>query len=232
MMTPVEFRLASEQLSIEAALERLWYYPVPTLDRYDLPGKEDPNVLTRADVVRTRALASRISNREADWFVETAQDAPWSMVEVDAELGESAPGTAGFIAMNDLYRHFLTRRLRGVALGKLHKVLHLCRPRLYPILDSKLWAVYAPAQKRVAQRYPELSGRFDRRQRTWVAIHEDIKASKAAFAALRVAIRRNQLPAEHRLTPEQQSRSITNFDKVSDVRILDALAWRGEPQPR
>ncbi len=90
---------------------------VRTLTEYDLAGQGDPSRLTRAEVVRTRVIASRISNHELMWFLERSRTAGWSDVEPDADLRDADPGReAGLYDRAEaLYGHFRTASPRGVS---------------------------------------------------------------------------------------------------------------------
>lgn len=120
--------------------------------QYDLPGPGDPHVLTREEVVRTRAIASRISEEEADWFVNQSADAPWADVPAYLDLRVCDPSAEGaeYDAAEALYMHFFDQRPKSISIGKIHKVLHVKRPHLYPILDSRLRQLYLPLARDAA----------------------------------------------------------------------------------
>ena len=69
--------IAGRVLPNSECIDKLRRYPLRTLCRYDLPGPGDPNILKRDEIVRTRAVSSRISDVEVDWCLEHAEDAPW-----------------------------------------------------------------------------------------------------------------------------------------------------------
>jgi hypothetical protein len=57
-------------------------------------------------------------------------------------LADADPDATGgdFDHAADLYWYFTSPdRIRGVGVAKLHKVLHVKRPGLYPILDKQDW---------------------------------------------------------------------------------------------
>lgn len=93
MATPPMIVIADGALSIDEAVLKLDDYPLKTLCRYDLPGPGDPYLLTREELIRTRALRSRIRNAELDWFLDRASSAPWPSPEAD--LRQADPGVAG-----------------------------------------------------------------------------------------------------------------------------------------
>jgi len=186
-----------------------------TLLRYDRPGPGDPVVLTAAEVARTRLVRSRISNEEArDWFLARAEDAPWADVPVDATLADADPGVHGglYDAAQALYLHFRARR--GVATAKVSKVLHVKRPALYPILDSRLMRSYRTAAREAAARYPDRGATH----LYWAAVRDDVidPRNVASLAAIR----------------EQLSAEGSPLAGLSDLRLLDIATWSPSPSSR
>jgi hypothetical protein len=93
--------------------------------------------------------------------------------------------------------------------GKLHKVLHLKRPHLYPILDSQLRRTYRTKAKLAGAqlaRHGQPS-----RPAYWAAIRDDLLANALALRQLR-----DQLVED----PE-----LERLAGLSDLRLLDILAW-------
>lgn len=178
-----------------------------TLTRYDGGGAGDPGSLSRDEVLRTKVINSRISFEEANWFVARAGDAPWSNVPADAMLADADPSATGelYDAMEHLYRHFAGRPQVNAA--KISKVLHLKRPALYPILDSRLMRSYGPAARRAAARYPDRGFR----RMYWAAVRDDVldETNVACLTALRTELRAASSP----------------MAGLSDVRLLDIAAW-------
>ncbi|ANC31957.1 hypothetical protein I598_2420 [Isoptericola dokdonensis DS-3] len=185
-----------------------------TLTKYDLGGSGDANVLTADEVTRTRIIASRISATESAWFVERGRSAPWSQVAADASLASADPAEPDglYAAAIALYDHFREAAPKGVATAKIHKVLHLKRPALIPILDSRLLAAYGPAAAEAARRHPDLGAR----RLNWVAIREDLIDESNARALTEV---RARLAADEDATVRVMAR-------LTDLRLLDAVAWR------
>lgn len=103
-----------------------------TVRKYDLADRGDPDVLSLEEVVRTRIIKSRISNRECDWLVSTAAEGQglWSAVAPDARLADADPGEVGVLYDKalSLFNHFYDQRPRGLSRGKISKVLHVKRP--------------------------------------------------------------------------------------------------------
>jgi hypothetical protein len=61
---------------IGECIDKLRRYPQRTLCRYDVPGPGDPNRLTRDEILRTRAVSSRISDAEVGWFFVLRDSTP------------------------------------------------------------------------------------------------------------------------------------------------------------
>ncbi|MCK0115994.1 DUF6308 family protein [Isoptericola sp. S6320L] len=185
-----------------------------TLAKYDLGGSGQADVLTTDEVTRTRIIASRISKVECAWFVERASSAPWSAVPADASMVDADPAESDglYAAGIALYQHFRTAAPRGVAIAKIHKVLHLKRPALIPILDSRLLAAYATAAAEAARRHPHLGAR----RLNWAAIREDIidESNARALADVRA-----------RLASDEDA-TVQVMAQLTDLRLLDAVAWR------
>jgi len=201
--------VAGHALSIGEALSKLADYPPKTLCRYDLPGPGDPHLLTREEVVRTRALRSRITNAELDWFLDRASRAPWP--SPDADLRQADPGVAGglYDRLAALYEHFNNAAPPGIAMAKISKVLHLKRPAAYPILDRRVTTTYRQAAVRAAREYPRLGYK----RAYWAAIRSDLitNTQSGALAALHTSL--------------QAAARVQHLPQVTDLRMLDMLTW-------
>jgi hypothetical protein len=88
--------LAGRRFHGNRVLEKFLEYPQRTPGHYDLPPSASPRTLTRAKVVRTRAISSRTSNSQADWFVARAAEAgtPWPDDDADLRDGCASEGSA------------------------------------------------------------------------------------------------------------------------------------------
>jgi hypothetical protein len=190
-----------------------------TVEIYDLGGQGDACTLTSDEVTRTRKVSSRISNTERDdWFVPWAATCEplWHEVPADARLADADPSVDGglYDAMLALFNHFDGAGRRRIGYGKISKVLHLKRPHLYPILDSKLRAAYRGAAEAVAERYR--NHRPGVRWSYWAAIRDDVlkPANREALQAIREEM------ASH------ERALVRRAATLSDVRLLDILVWR------
>lgn len=206
----VTVAIADKSLTIEQALAAFGRYRLKTVHRYDLTGLGDPYVITPEEVVRTRAVSSRLSNREAAWMVARSQNAPWPLP--DADLADADPSVRHglYDQMNSCYEHFYSDRPRNVGIGKISKVLHIKRPKLFPILDSEVTACYKSAAGRAAMNYPERGYKV----MFWAAIRDDLIANRESgtLAALRDGLTH---------TPE-----LRIYADLTDLRLLDILTWR------
>lgn len=204
--------IAGRVLSIDECIEKLRRYPSRTLLRYDLPGPGDPNTLARDEVTRTRAVSSRISEAEANWFLARAKDAPWPSIEAD-DLRHADPAVTdgSYDQLVALYKHFSDAAPPRVGIAKVSKVLHVKRPGAYPILDKRITSIYRDAAAEAARRYPQRGYR----RANWAAIRDDLIANteSGALEVLRVALR-------------DAVESGARLKSVTDLRLLDMLTWR------
>lgn len=196
-----------------------------TVTNYDLiPGESDEVTSQMIRATRRPWMNSRISSDEEGWFIEQARGAPWDLVPPEAQLRDADPTVAGglYDRASRLWEHFWDAAPRGVRVAKISKVLYLMRPGMFPILDSRLTSLYDAAAKvaarEVAARRPEFA-RFKRLQ--WEAVRRDLVESEKALVELREALGQVAVPlaaeaAEH----------------ISDLRLLDMLAWAAAGEAR
>lgn len=219
LLSPV--RVAGRSVSDPLAVLRS-YVDRPVLARalrlYDAPGPGEPDVVLLDEARRTRRIASRMSEVQAEWFVERSKDdvvrTNLRLLPAGARLADADPLDSGglYDKATALFEAFATAAPAGVAGGKLHKLLHIKRPALIPILDSKLRRVY----KDEARRW----GMTIRRERGlkghgyWAAIRADLVdlENAAAIAACR-----------SELVSREDSECLL---ALSDLRLLDILSWQ------
>jgi hypothetical protein len=187
-----------------------------TIRDYDLPGPGQPCLLSTDEVARTRRINSRISNEQLRCLVDAAgATSLWCTVPVSALLADADPSVHGGLYDDAirLFNHFLDCRPRGVAHGKVSKVLHVKRPGLIPILDTKVRVLYRASARAAAKVHNQ--GRAPVRYAFWAAMRNDVinPDNGAALAELRDFL-------------ECQSDSVVrSAAKLTDVRLLDILAW-------
>lgn len=201
--------IAEKTLSTADALERLEQYPLRTPKIYDFPSPGEPSAITADEVARTRAVNSRISAVESDWFISLASTAPWTPTDCDLRDADPAEPGGPYDSMLSLYVHFAGAAPKGVSTAKISKVLHLKRPTQFPILDSRLMRIYANAAARTAACFPSRGNR----RMYWAAIKLDLERSTDGLAKLRSKI------AVHPAARVQVLQALT------DLRLHDMLAW-------
>ena len=167
-------------------------------------------------------MNSRISAAEGHWFKAQAQSAPWHLVPDDADLADADPVEVDGLYDHalSLYNHFYAAAPKQVSVAKVSKVLHLMRPRLFPILDSRLIAFYSTQAENIALEVAKQRPEFGHKRMNWAAIRSDILRNRHPLVELRVALRQSEAPLASQVA-----------ERVGDVRLLDMLAWDASGQP-
>lgn len=222
MAQPRSVQLAGKTVSDPLGVLRA-YAERPDLQRtvinYDLPGPGSATLVTLEEAgARTRRIASRVSNVEAQWFADRSSDpavvAAMEAVPVTASLTEADPLQPGALYDNAsaLYEAFRAEAPPGVAVGKIHKVLHVKRPALVPILDSKLRHLYAPVARQWRDRLWAERGLVGHGY--WAAIRADLcdPSNAPALKACRAQL-------------TERGDALSVLSELSDLRLLDILAW-------
>ncbi|WP_350247576.1 DUF6308 family protein [Rhodococcus sp. D-6] len=205
--------IAGRSIDIDTAVAKAYGYPAVTVARYDLPGPGPAAAITADEIARTHKVRSRISHAQRDWFIRTAVDAPWAAVPIGAQLVDADPNISGelYDRAEALYDHFRTAAPRQVGVAKISKVLHLKRPGLFPILDSKVMAFYRHHARAAAARYPHRA----KRAMFWAAIRDDVCTNLDSGA----------LPLFRRCLAQSESEQVRRIATLTDVRLLDLLTW-------
>ena len=149
---------------------------------------------------------------------DLAATAPWDLVPVDAKLADADPCQRDGLYDNGstLYAHFRADAPKGIKAAKIYKVLHLMRPGFFPILDARLSKRYDAPARTIAPVVnacrPDLP---TSKYAYWAAIRVDLLAASSEIEAIRRSLKASGDPflAEA-------------IDAISDVRLLDMLAWR------
>ncbi|UGQ60500.1 DUF6308 family protein (plasmid) [Rhodococcus pyridinivorans] len=205
--------IAGRSIDIDTAVAKAHAYPAVTVARYDLPGPGPAAVITADEIARTYKVRSRVSHAQRDWFIRSAVDAPWAAVPIEAQLVDADPNISGglYDRAEALYDHFRTAAPRHVEVAKISKVLHLKRPGLFPILDSKVMAFYRLQARAAAARYPHRG----RRAMFWTAIRDDVCTNLDSGA----------LPMLRRRLAQSETDQVRRLATLTDVRLLDVLTW-------
>lgn len=217
MATTVTLTVAGTEFTVAQALTRFAKYPRKTPTRFDYPPRGDFGRISLEEIKRTRYVSSRISYAQGDWFVANASNAPW--ISTDADFADADPEVRGglFDGMSDLYRYFRENAPKGIGFAKVHKVLHVKYPAVFPLLDSRLWRSYGGAARTHKSRFPELWGSEHR----WLAVRDDLVASRSSGAI--GELREAMMKYEHS-DPDVQKR-VHDMTQLTDLRLLDILVW-------
>lgn len=122
---------------------------------------------------------------------------------------------------SELYEHFRGAAPKGVKIAKVHKVLHLMRPGMFPILDSRLAELYRTSARDAASKLRDC--RLDlplSRHAYWAAIRRDLLEALPAIEVIRRVFRESGHDVVARAVAE-----------LTDLRILDMLAWQAGGRP-
>jgi hypothetical protein len=188
-----------------------------TLRDYDLSDPGDPGVLTAAEAWRSRIISSRLTHAERDKLVSRAERAPWASVPADADLADADPAVSDglFASTARLYwAFFWPERIPGVARAKVHKVLHIKRPGLYPILDDHLKGLYKPYASAWPDRLHYLEGvTATDSPPYWAAIRDDLVTNHDALERYRIHL------------AEEGSETVRLMAKLTRLRLQDIIAW-------
>jgi uncharacterized protein DUF6308 len=184
-----------------------------TLNNYDLAGQGNPGILTEGDVARTRIIASRISRDECERLLKRADGAPWDCVSAEADLAAADPARRGglFDQAAALYWHFTVPHEAGLGPAKIHKVLHVKRPGVYPVLDRLVRRLYRVQARKFTGLIP--GARPGGSVTFWAAIREDLidAGNHSAVLHYRAALR-----ADPQTAP---------MAGLPFLRLLDIVSW-------
>jgi hypothetical protein len=188
-----------------------------TIRDYDLPGPGSPGELTAEEAWRSRIIGSRLTYAERDQVVDRAADAPWAGVSAGADLADADPATPGgpFAAAASLYWRFTwPERIHGVRAAKVHKILHVKRPALYPILDGSLSALYRPFASdwlKPLSYLGELT--TDDSPPYWASFRADLVRNYDELQNYRTQLAR------------EGDQTVCLMAKLTRLRLLDVIAW-------
>ncbi|MEU6208055.1 hypothetical protein ABZ814_31285, partial [Micromonospora musae] len=124
-----------------------------TLQHYDgLAGTSRSLTPQLIKATRWPWMNSRISRKQEERLLQLSDSAPWQDVPIDARLHDADPVEPDglYARMLRLYEHFFQQRPEGLGHAKVSKCLHLMRPALFVILDSKLLRLYRAAAMQAA----------------------------------------------------------------------------------
>lgn len=214
--------LAGRRLSVEWAREALSSYPPTTVICYDLGGDPEGSPapsdgLGLVDFGRAVLIDAGISGAEAAGLLKAARSAHdrglWSSVDMEERLEDADPFERGglYDRASDLYSHL--RQVTGVGPTKATKLLHLKRPWLYPIVDSKVRELYDEPAREAAGVNPR-AGEEGWSRVFWDPIREDLLTNLEVLGELKAWAAGHEL--EH----------LQRVGRLSRLRIQDMLAWK------
>ncbi len=150
-------------------------------------------------------------------MVKRAASAPWGCVPVNADLVDADPAEPEglFADAVRLYWSFTSpQRIKGVAVAKVHKVLHPKRPGLYPILDQRLKRLYRPGAAAWAGRLSHLGAvTLADSPPYWAAFRDDLAANREVLRAYQVRM------------AEDNDLGVRMMGELTCLRLQDIIAW-------
>jgi len=190
-----------------------------TIREYDLGGRGDPHHLTADEAWRTRIIHSRLTRSECEELVARAAQprCPWRDVPDDADLSGADPVArdAVFDKATSLYWHFTRpKRIHGIRVAKVHKILHIKRPALYPILDDKVRDLYRDNAKPWVDELGRLEVTIEDSPPYWAAIRHDLVRNKAPLDEYR------------RDLATDADETVRLMAQLTDLRLQDIVAWQ------
>jgi hypothetical protein len=210
-------QIGDHKLDRDNALGILQEYAVTyasTVRFYDLAG--DPgghpgpgsdacsaSVVSLGDIGRLVVINAALSAADVATLMDADAAAEFAAVPADARLEDCAPGTSLYRAATALYDKY---RLRNIGQAKRSKLLHLKRPWLVPIADTRVTAGYRDRSTARAKKLGIASGH-------WEAAREDLAAAAGDFEWLTAKLRTQPEPAIQRLS------------RLTSLRLLDIIAW-------
>lgn len=181
--------IAGEQWSVaQAAAVCRWYggeHP-DTLEYYDFGGVDaDPHAHDSVDLSDAGRLVVINANLKADdvpRMIAAGKSAPWEAVTADDDL-RTNDWEDLLTRAERLYLHFRKAETGGLGPTRTHKLLHLKRPRVFPIVDSVVRQTYLDAASQEAR------GLGQRQPVYWPALAREIRANADAYRQLTEQLR-------------------------------------------
>ena len=217
-------RVGDNELSRDKALLLLQEYAVSnasTVLVYDLAGDPEgrpgPDCAARpvdsvdlADIGRLVAINARLAARDPATLTSIDAAAEFAAVAPDARIENCEPGSDLYAAATGLYEKYRLHDGSNIGQAKRSKLLHIKRPWLVPIADSRSITAYR-------QRAGIQAGRPSRH---WEAVREDLITGAEHFEWLTAQLGQHPQPEVQRL------------GRLTRLRLLDILAWTlGGPEP-
>ncbi len=213
-------RLGDDGRSRDEALGLLQSYAVTypaTVLFYDLAGDPDGRPgpggaaepvdgVTLGDIGRLVAIDAGLAAPDVGTLMGIGAAAEFAAVPAIARLEDCEPGSHLYKTATALYEKYRLRAGSNIGQAKRSKLLHLKRPWLVPIADSRVMGVYR-------RRADEWAGRLGQASGHWEAVREDLIAAVDDFEWLTGRLNEDENPAVRRL------------GRLTSLRLLDILAW-------
>lgn len=232
--------IADETVELhEAARWLLQDYEPAIIEFYDCAGTSAPvrsstDGVDLEDLGRLVCVAASLTYERGHTLLQEDQQAPWPAVDISplAEIEADEDDFYGHPAVDalwNLFRFWCERD--GLNFGTVGKLLHIKWPQFVPITDSAFTSVY---RSRAVEKHntsdhirEELGDQRHRRSRAnvrayWSAFHDDLVDNELELQELREEF--DRIEVERGPAEDHRSR----LKSLSDVRLLDALAWGAE----
>lgn len=213
-------RIGDRDFDLDQALGLLQGYAVNyanTVRLYDLAGDPDGrpgpggaaepvNTVTLGDIGRLVVINAGLSADDVATLMDIDATTEFAAVPATARLEHCEPGSNLYQAATALYEKYRLVRGSNIGRAKRSKLLHLKRPWLVPIADTRVISVY----RRRADSWAATLGTPDGH---WEAVREDLTAGADDFEWLTTRLCDLQEPSVRRLA------------RLTNLRLLDILAW-------
>jgi hypothetical protein len=213
-------RVADRDLDLGQALGYLREYAVTyanTVRLYDLAGDPDGrpgpgsaaepvNAVALADIGRLVVINASLGADDVATLMDIDAAIEFTAVPPAARLEDCEPGNDVYQAATALYEKYRLARGSNIGRAKRSKLLHLKRPWLIPIADTRVVSIYR-------RRADTLAATLSMPDGHWEAVREDLIAGVDDFNWLTTRLCDHQEP------------SIRQLSRLTNLRLLDILAW-------
>lgn len=208
------FVAGRDAFTVEGAVEVLTSYEArfgATVLHYDLGGPDEIDLddgVSTTDLGRMVLINAGLDGKDGATLLAFDLAGGLRGLGIDLRLedvDQRAPETDDVYAqMNAVWRDLMA--LPNIKEAKVSKLLHLKRPELFPIIDSRILKIYRSA----ADESDRSLGWTVRHY--WSAIAADVRANQGAFTQIRHLL----------MGASSSSRRLVY---LSDLRMQDILAW-------
>lgn len=213
-------RIGTQQVSYDAMVERATAYATEhsaTVLYYDLAGDPrgapGPDVengsaahVTLSDLGRLVVFNARLGANDVPRLLDADLADAWepSILPVDARLEDCLPGSQLEAVAAAAYERL---RLPHIGRAKRSKLLHLKRPRLVPVIDSRVDPLWAAAAAEVSREMGREEPMY------WEAIRRDLVDGATELTQL------------HSDLNSADDALVRRLGRLTELRLLDVIAW-------